>query len=226
MPENTPRNDEPRPVSVWDGFYSTAQVARLAGVPRSTLYAWKKKGIIGPSIAVHSEDKLVEEGYSYADLAIIRLLRGLKDKQLTRKSLIVALRHLLERFGSFDNRRWEQAHLYVLDKEVYAQKPDEWDATVATRGGQRLLLTPPQLFEEEAGILIPKSFRDYVEIDPKIMDGLPVVANTRIPTTTLAMMHEQGVSFSELADLYFPIPRETLEMAVEYERSLDAAIAA
>ncbi len=211
---------------VWDGFYSTAQVSRLAGVPRSTLYSWRKKGIIGPSINVYTGDKLVEEGYSYADLAIIKLLRGLKDKQLTRKSLISALRHLLERFGSFDNRRWEEAHLYVLDKEVYAQKPDEWDATVATRSGQRLLLSPPELFEEEAGILIPKNFRDYVEIDPDIMDGLPVVARTRIPTSMLAMMNEQGVSFRELSDLYSPIPEETLKKAVEYERSLDAAIAA
>jgi len=226
MLENTPPNDESRPVNAWDGFYSTAQVSRLTGVPRSTLYAWRKKGIIAPSITVHTEDRLVEEGYSYADLAIIKLLRGLRARQLTRKSLIVALGHLLERFGSFDNRRWERAHLYVWGKEVYAQKPDEWDATVATRGGQRLLLTPPQLFEEEAGMLIPRCFSDYVEIDPNIMDGQPVVANTRIPTTTLAMMNEQGVSFGELAELYFPIPKETLEKAVEYERSLDAAIAA
>ena len=224
MPEAKQRKDESNPV--WDGFYSTGQVSRLAGVPRSTLYDWKKRGIIGPTVQIFAGDKLLEEGYSYADLAVIKLLRGLKDKQLVRKSLIVALRHLLERFGSFDSRRWEQAHLYVLGREVYAQKPDEWDSTVATRGGQRLLLSPPQLFEEEAGILIPRNFRDYVEIDPDIMDGLPVVANTRIPTSTLAMMNEQGVSLGQLAELYYPISRETLEKAIEYERTLDAAIAA
>ena len=224
MPKDTSPNHKSK--SGWDGFYSTGQVSRLAGVPRSTLYYWKKKGIIGPSMSVYAGDRLVEEGYSYADLAIIKLLRGLKNKQLTRKSLIVALRHLLARFGSFDNRRWEQAHLYVLDQEIYAQKPDEWDATVATRGGQRLLISPPELFEEEAGVLIPTRYRDYVEIAPDIMDGLPVVANTRIPTATLAMMNEQGVSFQELAELYHPVPKETLQKAVEYERSLDAVIAA
>ena len=224
MPEAKQPKEESN--AVWDGFYSAAQVSRLAGVPRSTLYDWKKRGIIGPSVQIFARDKLLEEGYSYADLAVIKLVRGLKDKQLTRKSLIVALKHLLERFGSFDSRNWERSHLYVINKEVYAQKPDQWDATAATRGGQKLMLPAPEFFEEEAGLLIPRRYSGYVEIDPGIMDGLPVVANTRIPTSTLAMMSEQGMSFSTLAELYYPVPMETLEKAIEYERSLDAAIAA
>ncbi len=219
MPEVTSNKDISKPV--WDGFYSPAQVSRLAGVPRSTLYAWKKKGIIGPTVQVYTGDMLVEEGYSYADLALIKLLRGLKNKQLSRRSLVSALRHLLERFGSFDSRHWEQAHLFVLNREVYAQKPDEWDATVATKYGQKLMLRPLELFEEEAGILIPKSFADYVEIAPNVMDGQPVVRNTRIPTSTLAMMAGQGISYTELADLYSQVPVETIEKAIQYEHSLD-----
>ena len=224
MPEAKRRQEGSSPV--WDGFYSASQVSRLAGVPRSTLYSWKKRGIIGPSVQLFAGDKLLEEGYSYADLAVIKLVRGLKDKQLTRKSLIVALKHLLERFGSFDSRNWEHSHLYVIDQEVYAQKPDQWEATAATRGGQKLMLPAPELFEEEAGLLIPRRYGGHVEINPDIMDGLPVVANTRIPTSTLAMLSEQGVSPTRLAELYYPVPRETLEKAIEYERGLDAAIAA
>lgn len=223
MAVQTSQNIGKRPA--WDGFYSTAQASRLAGVPRSTLYSWRKKGIIGPSVQVYTGDKLVDEGYSYSDLAIIKLLRGLKDKQHTRKSLIIALKHLFDRFGSFDNRRWEQAHLYVLDKEVYAQKPDEWDATVATKYGQKAMMQPHELFEEEAGILIPKEFADYVEIDPDVMDGQPVVRNTRIPTFTLAMMEGQGMSYPELAALYSQISVGTIEKAIEYERSLDRVAA-
>ena len=219
MPEAKPRKEYAHPV--WDGFYSAAQVSRLAGVPRSTLYDWKKRGTIGPSVQIFDGDRLLEEGYSYADLAVIKLLRGLKDKQLTRKSLIVALKHLFERFGSFDIRNWEQSHLFVLDKEVYAQKPDQWESTAATRGGQKLMLSLPDLFEEEAALLVPRDYSDCVEINPEVMDGQPVVKDTRIPTSTLAMMAKQGISSTELASLYSPVPADTIEKAIQYERSLD-----
>ena len=223
MPETTSRMANAS--TNGDGFYSTPQVSRLAGVPRGTLYAWKRKGIIRPTVQIFNGEKLVEEGYSYADLAIVKLLRGLRNKQLNMRVLAVVLRHLFDRLGSFSNREWEESHLYVLGKEVYAQKPDEWDTTVATRHGQKLMLRFPELFEEEAGILIPRDFDAYVEINPEVMDGQPVVRNTRLPTTTLAMMHEQGASYAELAELYAPIPRKTIEKAIQYEHSLDKAAA-
>ena len=66
----------------WQGFYSTSQVSRLARVPRSTLYDWKATGILKPSVRVIDGDTVVDEGYSYADLTIIRLSRAIRDKKL------------------------------------------------------------------------------------------------------------------------------------------------
>ena len=83
----------------WQGFYSTSQVARLARVPRSTLYDWKVRGILKPSVWVMDGDKVVDEGYSYADLTIIRLSRAIRDNKLNMRSVCVALRHLVDRFG-------------------------------------------------------------------------------------------------------------------------------
>ena len=51
----------------WQGFYSIAQVARLAQIPRRTLYDWRERGIIEPSLEVVADDEIVEYGYSYAD---------------------------------------------------------------------------------------------------------------------------------------------------------------
>ena len=65
----------------WQGFYSSSQVSRLAGVPLRTLYNWRSKGIIAPSVQVIGQGVKVEEGYSYADLAIAKLLRGLRDQK-------------------------------------------------------------------------------------------------------------------------------------------------
>ena len=74
-------------MGAWQGFYSTAQVSRLAGVPKRTLYHWKARGIITPSIQIVGAGGQRDEGYSYADLAIAKLLRGLRNKQLNLRSI-------------------------------------------------------------------------------------------------------------------------------------------
>ena len=211
----------------WQGFYSTAQVSRIARVPLQTLYAWKRKGIIRPSVHVVDEHgKVVDEGYSYADLAIIKLMRGLRTKELNLRSVVIALRHLFDRLGPFNSPEWADAHLYVVGKEVFAQKPDDWKTTVATSHGQKVeTRVIGELVEEEGRILVPKDFGQYIEINPRIMEGQPVVRDSRVPTAVIAMLHRQGTPISELVELYSPLTRVQILKAIEYERGLDVSLA-
>lgn len=215
------------PMTGWEGFYSTTQVSRLASIPRRTLYDWKKRGIITPSVQVIDGGQVVDEGYSFADLAIIKLIRGLRTKRLNLRLVVTALRHLYERFGPPMSAGWADSHVYIVGKDVYAQGQDEWDTTVANKYGQRAqTLVLGGLCEEKAAILIPKGFELYVEIDPNVMGGQPVIKGTRILTSTIAMMSDQGVSLSELENLYDPIPREAIDKTIQYEKTLDEALIA
>ena len=209
----------------WQGFYSTRQVSRLARVPLRTLYDWKARRVIAPSVQVIDAKGGIEEGYSYADLAIIKLLRALRVKQLNLRSIVVALRHLYDRFGSPNAPDWLNAHVYILGKNVFAQKPDNWDTTLATRYGQRAeMRVLGELFEEEAALLVPKTFSEYVEINLDVMEGQPVIRSTRVPTFMIAIMYEQGTQIDELAELYSPIPVEAIEGALAFEKSLNKAL--
>lgn len=211
----------------WQGFYSTRQVSRLARVPLRTLYDWKARGVITPSVRVIGADGVIEEGYSYADLAIIKLLRALRVKQLNLRSIVVALRHLYDRFGTPDAPNWVKAHVYILGKNVFAQKPDDWDTTLATKYGQKAeMRVLGELFEEEAALLVPKAFSEYVEINLDVMEGQPVIRNTRIPTYMIAMMSEQGTQIDELAELYAPVPIKAIEGALAFEKNLNKALVA
>ena len=210
----------------WQGFYSTAQVSRLASIPRPTLYDWKARGIIAPSVQVVDAGLVVDEGYSYADLAIVKLMRSIRIRQLNLRSVAQALRHLYDRFGPPDGRGWENAHVYIIGRNVFATRPDEWDTTEAVRGGQRVITQIlGQLFEEEAFILIPREFDAYVEINPNVQNGQPVVRKTRVLTSTINSIFQQGVSLRELAGLYDPIPKQTIQKAIDYERALNGALA-
>ena len=208
----------------WQGFYSAEQVSRLAHVPRGTLHQWKVRGIVAPSVSVVQSEQVVAEGYSFADLAIIKLLRALRTRQLSLKSVVNALRHLYERFGPPNCLGWENAHVYVLGKEVFARRPDDWDTTLATRAGQRAeVRVLGELAEEEGAVIIPREFGDVVEINLAVMEGQPVVRDTRVPTAVLASLFDQGLSINLLAHLYAPIPRVAIQRAIAFERSLDEA---
>ena len=214
----------------WQGFYSTPQVSRLARVPLSTLYSWKERAIIEPSVEVVDKDGyVIDEGYSYADLTIIKIMRALRKDRLNLSSVGVALRHMYERLGP-PSEGWSDANVYIVGKKIFAEKPDDWQTTSATGFGQKVdtrmfgdLFPSLREQEEDGSILVPRDYSAYVEINPSIMGGQPVVRNTRIPTSLFPTLLTKGKSIADLIRLYYPISRDTIEKAVEYEYYLDSA---
>jgi len=215
-----------RPVIESQGFYSTSQVSRLARIPTSTIYEWRRRGIIRPSLELVEGGLLADEGYSYSDLTLIRIIKALRDRHLDFDSAAKALRHLYERLGPPD-RGWANEKVYVIGNRIYVDRPDEWQVTDATELGQKVMeMLFGDLFEElregdeEASIIVPPQFRKYVQVKPEVMGGEPVVRDTRIPTATLvALLANHDIN--ELKKLYRRIPPEKIEKAIEYERYLD-----
>ncbi len=100
-----------KPPMKWEGFYSVSQTSRLAKIPRGTLYIWGKRVIITPPIQpVDSEDLVADEGYTYADLTNIKIMRALRDDKLDLNSVGIALKHLFERLGA-TSKGWSDAHV-------------------------------------------------------------------------------------------------------------------
>ena len=211
----------------WQGFYSSSQVSRLAGVPIATLYEWRKRGIIRPSLQLLQGGLVADEGYSYADVTLIRVLRSLRVRRLTFDSAGKALRHMYERLGP-PSRGWANERVYVVGNRIYVDRPDEWGATDATELGQKVetvlfgdLFEELRELDEGASILVPPQFRKYVQINPEVMGGEPVVKDTRLPTSVLRTMLRKYKSVGRLASLYRPIAKEAIEKALEYESYLD-----
>lgn len=214
-------------VTEWQGFYSSSQVSRLAGVPIATLYEWRKRGIIRPSLQLLQGGLVADEGYSYADVTLIRVLRSLRERRLTFDSAGKALRHMYERLGP-PSRGWANERVYVVGNRIYVDRPDEWGATDATELGQKVetvlfgdLFEELRELDEGASILVPPQFRKYVQINPEVMGGEPVVRDTRLPTSVLRTMLRKYKSVGRLASLYRPIAKEAIEKALEYESYLD-----
>ena len=175
-------------------------------------------------------DDIVAEAYSYADLSILRMSRAIRDKKLNMRSVCIALRHLIERFGP-PNQGWANVHVHIENNHVYADKSDEWDITAADQGGQRV---ETRLFgdvfdilrdmDEEGAILLPKGFSQCVAIDPAVMGGMPIIKDTRIPTAVVARKNQNGTTVSRLVDLFRPVSKQCIESAIGYEEYLNSPI--
>ena len=216
-------------MSDWQGFYTVSEVSRLARVPRRTLYSWQNNQIIAPSLETPSG----QLGYSYADLTIVRLLRAVREHRIDFRSASFALRHLYERLGP-PSAGWSKAQVFFEGRHVYAYLPDDdWEITAATKRGQKV--EPVLLGDAFAGIkeeiadlgddesvVVPREFRPYVNIDPAVRGGEPVVKGTRIPTSVVASLRDAGSTVAQIARMYRGVTRRVVEGVVAYERFLDA----
>lgn len=218
--------------SEWQGFYSTAQVSRLARIPISTLYEWRRRGIMRPSLQLIEGGLVAAEGYSYADLTLARIIKALRDKHLDFDLAAKALRHMYERLGP-PARGWANEKVYLVGNRIYVDRPDPWAVTDATELGQKVMgVLFGDLFDElreadeEASIIVPPQFRKYVQVKPEIMGGEPVIRDTRIPTATLVVLLAEYETVERLTMLYRRIPQEKIEKGIEYERYLDRQLAA
>lgn len=209
----------------WEGCYPTATAARLTGAPPAAFYALTRRGIIRRDAAAYNlfdfSDRPSRIGYGLTDLMLVKLLRGRRNRQLNPETLTQALRQLFREHGGVNNPAWQQAPLYVQGRQVYAHNPE--DRTAESGRGGRLQTRPArELFDPEALYLVPAPFRDYVEIDPAVRGGEPVLRHRlAILTSLLAAMHEGGKSCAEIAKSYAPIPQKAIEKAIEYEHWLD-----
>lgn len=59
----------------------------------------------------------------------------------------------------------------------------------------------------------------YIQCDPKIMGGAPVIRGTRVPARTIAALIEDGESYDLLREDYPHVPEEAYEVAVLWARA-------
>jgi uncharacterized protein (DUF433 family) len=185
-----------------------------------------------PSLQLIHGGLVADEGYSYADLVLARIIKALRDRHLDFDSAANALRHLYDRLGPPD-RGWAGEKVYIQGNRIYVDKEDEWEVTDATELGQKVMeVLFGDLFDElreadkDASIIVPVQFRKYVQVRPEVMGGEPVIRETRVPTATIVALFSEYRSVERLAKLYRRIPEEKIGKAIEYEKYLDREDAA
>ena len=208
------------------GFYSRREAARLARVPLATVSLWSTKGIVVPTSKWIDEDDKETQGYSFEGLVYLRLVRLLRTQDIPMRAVVHAVNHLKDVFGP-PGPRWEDARIFADGRDIWVDHKDTWGVTSASRRGQKasqVLLGPEfALLKERAdALLVPSDFARYVEVDPGIRNGLPVVRETTIQTATIHSLHGTGLTYTRIGEYYPHLSRTQIVRANRFEQFLDS----
>jgi uncharacterized protein (DUF433 family) len=210
--------DAPRAI----GYYTAADVARLAGVTPHRVGRWAREGIILPSVSSSRPHV-----YSYADAGEAILAHYLVE-QGKRPGDVREIVHLLrDQYGQWPLATAPLAHdgrlLVARDEQrgtwVSLDRPqhDVMDATLLNLKDIREAL-------KHGGWVAYKTPREHIEVDPDRRSGEPVVRGKRVTTAFVADLARTADGVSTLQDDYDLTPDE-INDAIGYETDLASLVA-
>ena len=218
-------------VLAFDGCYDARRTAALSGVPRSTVYDWARKGVVVPSISPERE-KL----WSYADLMALRIVSWLRHPKALDGDVrpASAMRHVREALVQLDEQGldlWDgRAGASPLFVDPTGKIVIDTPAAAHDLSGQGVLpgwLDLLGVFEgsDGAGPDLRRP-REHLRIVPGKCAGEPHIDGSRLTTVTVAALSGRGYTLDDVARLYPDESRQSLEEAIDLERSLGTLVPA
>ncbi|MDQ2876591.1 MAG: DUF433 domain-containing protein [Actinomycetota bacterium] len=215
-------------------LYTEAAAARLLGVAQNTLNYWLEGGerrgrVYRPVIRVEPRGSRAPVTWGeFLESALLRQYRGLNVPMLELRDFIDKVREKTE-------VPYPLAHLrpYVGGRELLVEAQNESGleadyCLIAYVRDQPVLTPPAESFVQRvtwdgdigAGWRPHEDSRSPVLMDPKVRFGLPAVDGIR---TGIIWEHRQAGETDEDIAAEFEIPVESVEWALAYERSAQAA---
>lgn len=208
------------------GRYSADRAAQLSGIPKSTMYDWRRDGVLLPDYS--GADPAM---WSYRDLVLLRLVAFLRQGGMARPLAATKVSHVRDQLThGVDVRFIRATRSDVIVDDVYGGRVDD-DRNLLPSTDFYDLLRP---FDMHAPIEELRVSRDraiwapdlvtpseHSVISPWVLAGDPCVARTRIPTSALfALSTERQLPVDAIVDLYPGLTPESAVDAIELERRL------
>lgn len=209
------------------GRYLADRTSQLSGVPRSTIYDWRREGVYVPDFD-HSDPI----AWSYRDLVFLRLLAWLRQGGMERRTAATSVAKVKSHISRGNEVRYLRANsqTLLLDDEamnrfsgVNVLPFENLSGLLSTfdlhepieelrRRGQQRVWAPD---------LVTPSKHTF--ISPWVMAGDPCVERTRIPTSAIyALRSERGLARDEIVALYPGLTKDAAEDAFRLEQRLRA----
>ncbi|MFL6197759.1 MAG: DUF433 domain-containing protein [Thermoanaerobaculia bacterium] len=207
------------------GAYSAERAAALAGVPKSTIYYWARKGHLIPSV---SQRPFL---WSYTDLLALRTIYWLRqpkiafDREVPPTSM-PKVKRALEQLRALDLDLFEEGRPTVAVTSQGEVAVNINAMALRLSDGQYLdpeivnIVGPFEGLEGAKGpdLLWP---RPTVQILPRKISGAPHIAGTRLQTQSIYALRDRGFSVEQLVGIYPFASAGSLQDSIDLEQQLE-----
>ena len=209
------------------GRYTADRASQLSGIPRSTIYDWRREHVFEPDFSAAKPAM-----WSYRDLLLLRLLAWLRQGGMRRPVAAEKLRFVKDALSDGADVRFIRATRtdVVLDDGRGARFDDDRDNLLPSADFYSLLATfdlHEPINELRPAIDGPVWAPDLVTpsehsfISPWVMAGDPCVERTRIPTSAIyALRSERALPVASIVELYPGLTAEAAQDVIELEGRL------
>ena len=192
-------------------IFTSEQVSRLTGLPVRVLRDWERTGLFTRHFGSDNGRRPSRRLYSFRDLVELRALVELR-KRLPRKELGKVAVWLREH----GDTPLDELGVYLRDGKVELAEPGSERPPGAVRFELEPLAVDLRRAAERLGERTPDEFGKIVR-RRGVMGGAPVLAGTRIPTTTIWNFHEAGYSPEAILEQYPRLTAEDVRAAIAFE---------
>ena len=199
------------------------RVAKLTGVPRSTMNDWERSGVFIPSPHTKRSHGQLSKWYSFRDIVSLSALRRLR----TRGNVSLAeIRQAGEYFARWYQEPWSELRVGYLSGRLVFMNPitHMWEGVDGQQVIQEIMLSDiPREVERELPALLARSASDYGRITQHrgVNGNRPTFAGTRIMVDSVRNLVSHGYSderilqeFPALAPADIDVVRLELNQAV------------
>lgn len=199
------------------GFFTAAQVCRLAKISDAQLRYWYKTKVFRPRILKSAGP--FHRVYTFRDVVGLKTVSILRNKHGVRLDDLRIIEEKLKD-TSVD---WSSLVFYIgKDRRVYFRDPSSGDTIAAHPMGQRPLFKMRAIargVEKNLLRMRKRTAREIGKIDQNryVLQNAMVIAGTRIPTATIYSFHKAGYSDQEIVKQYPRLTPEDVRAAIKYE---------
>jgi uncharacterized protein (DUF433 family) len=204
--------------------FAADTAAAMTGLSVDQLQRWDRIGLFTPWRGDSNRRRPHSRIYSYDDVIALRTIARLRQTGVS----FAQLKPVIPLLAPETNPEWPVEHFYVVGSHVFLSENEAGDAARGIGQGREPLTISRCSVKSEIDAAIEElRHRTQAQIgevtrNRGILHGAPVVAGTRIPTSTIAWFHENGYSLDWILAEFPRLTREDVRAALDFERNREA----
>ncbi|WP_424993075.1 DUF433 domain-containing protein [Oceaniradius stylonematis] len=201
--------------------FTEEQVSSLTGISVHRLRYWDRTSFFSPSFAAENRRVAYSRVYSFTDVTALRVLFVLISQHNVP---VQHLRQVSQKLGSMDNSAWARTTLYVLNKRVIFDDPEDGRQREVVSGQYMIGIPLERVVSDTRRDINKLSDRRRDQIgqtsrNRRISHNAEVVSGTRVQVDSILEFADAGYTAEQIVKEYPTLTISDVEAVLKRDKA-------